>query len=102
MTSTITTPPSTTVAKVGKPSGGRRSGVGRLALLLLSPTFIVLGLVVGYPLLDSLRLSFYQRNEGIDPNTGLIQQGNTFVGLKNFADMFTGETASRFIRAFSN
>jgi multiple sugar transport system permease protein len=102
MTSTITTPPPTTAKRVSKPGGSRRSGVGRLAVLLLSPTFIVLGLVVGYPLLDSLRLSFYQRNEGIDPNTGLIQQGNTFVGLKNFADLFTGDMASRFGRAFLN
>jgi multiple sugar transport system permease protein len=73
------------------PRRGRRQGVGRLAVLLVSPTFLVLALVVGYPLIDALRLSFFQRNSGIDPTTGKIQQGETFVGFQNFTDLFGSE-----------
>jgi len=101
MASTVTTPPPAKVTKT-KPSRGRREGVGRTAALLLSPTFIVLGLVIGYPLIDSLRLSVYQANTGIDPQTGLVQQGSKFVGLENFTDLFSGATGSRFINAFVN
>jgi multiple sugar transport system permease protein len=71
--------------------GGRRRGVGSLAALLVSPTFLVIALVVGYPLLDALRLSFFQKNEGIDPTTGLVQSGENFVGLKNYTDLLSSE-----------
>lgn len=84
-------------------SGDRRKqGVGRLAVLLVSPTFLVLALVVGYPVLAAFRLSFYRANEEPDPETGLIQEGETFVGLDNFVDMFVGDTGDRFMRAFLN
>jgi multiple sugar transport system permease protein len=76
--------------------------VGRLAALLVSPTFLVLGLVVAYPILSAIRLAFYQRNEGIDPETGLIEQGDTFVGLDNFAAMFSGASGAQFFNAMAN
>jgi len=76
--------------------------VGRLAGLLLSPTFIVLGLVVGYPILAAVRLAFYQKNEGIDPETGRIQAGESFAGLDNFKAMFTGATGEHFLNALWN
>jgi multiple sugar transport system permease protein len=101
MTSTTTTAP-TPVGKPKKPPKGRTEGVGRMAALLLSPTFLCLGLVIGYPLIDAFRLSLYQRNEGIDPETGLIAEGSTFVGIENFTDLFTGDTGSRFLNAFWN
>jgi multiple sugar transport system permease protein len=86
----------------GATGAKRKEGVGRLAFLLISPTFLVLGLVVGYPVLAAFRLSFYKANEGVNPETGLIEEGNKFVGLENFTDMFTGDTGDRFIRAFAN
>ncbi|GLW95190.1 ABC transporter permease [Actinokineospora globicatena] len=85
------------------PAGpGRRSGTGRLAALLVSPTLLVLGLVVAYPILSAVRLAFFQRDDGIDPETGLRKQGDVFVGFDNFTDMFTGDTADRFLNALTN
>lgn len=85
-------------------------GQGRLAWILLAPTLLVIVLVAGLPVALSIRESFYRANQGVDPNTGLIAQGDTFVGLRNFTDIFTGQnqvTASygqmdRFWNAFIN
>jgi multiple sugar transport system permease protein len=85
-----------------KVTNRRREGVGRLAALLLSPTFLVLGLVVAYPILAAIRLAFYQRNEGVDPVTGLVAQGEKFVGFDNFAAMFRGASGERFLGALTN
>jgi len=80
----------------------RRAGTGRLAALLVSPTMLVLALVVAYPILAAFRLSFYRDNDGIDPETGLVQSGETFVGLDNFTDMFSGDAGERFRNALMN
>jgi multiple sugar transport system permease protein len=79
----------------------RTEGVGSLAALLLSPTFLVLGLVVGYPILSAIRLSFYGQ-KGVDPETGFVAETQPFVGLDNFAAMFTGGEGSRFLNALAN
>ncbi|GAA1697742.1 carbohydrate ABC transporter permease [Kribbella sp. NPDC056951] len=76
-------------------------GTGRLAALLLSPTLIVLVLVVLYPILSALRESLYQSGQRIDED-GFIIQGSQFVGLDNFAAIFSGETGDRFWNAFYN
>jgi multiple sugar transport system permease protein len=89
-------------APTGTTGDKRKAGVGRLAFLLVSPTFLVLALVVGYPVLAAFRLSFYKANEGVDPETGLIQEGTSFVGLDNFTAMFSGDTGDRFLNAFWN
>src|SRR4051794_16606096 len=83
--------------------GSRRTeGVGRLAALLLSPTFLVLGLVVAYPILAAIRLAFFQKNQGVDPSTGLIATGDRFVGIRNFEDMFRAASGARFLNALLN
>jgi len=64
-------------------------GQGRLAWILLAPTLLVIILVAGIPVLLSIRESFFTANEGVDPNTGLIAQGERFVGLQNFTDIFS-------------
>lgn len=74
---------------------------GRLAAWLLSPTFLVLGLIVLYPLIASLRESLYRKEEGLDEN-GFVVEGDTFVGIDNFAQMFQGDGADRFWNAFFN
>ncbi len=74
---------------------------GRLALLLLSPTFVVLALVILYPLLAAVRESLYQRQEGLD-ESGFVVEGDTFVGVDNYTAIFSGETADRFWNAFFN
>jgi multiple sugar transport system permease protein len=74
---------------------------GRLALLLLSPTFIVLALVIIYPLIAAIRESMYRREEGLD-ESGFVVEGDNFVGIDNYAAIFRGETADRFWNAFYN
>ncbi|NNG20285.1 sugar ABC transporter permease [Naumannella sp. ID2617S] len=49
---------------------------------------VVILAVVGVPILLSIRESFFKRNDGVDPNTGLVQQGEQFVGLGNYASIF--------------
>jgi multiple sugar transport system permease protein len=75
--------------------------VGRLATYLVSPSLLVLGLVIGYPIVSALRLSFVKSTEGIDPNTGLITRTSAF-SLENYTNIFKGETASVFWNAFWN
>ncbi|RSM88732.1 sugar ABC transporter permease [Kibdelosporangium aridum] len=81
---------------------GRAAGeAGRLAALLLSPTFIVLGLVVGYPLVAALRESLYRTGQTVDAE-GFVVQGEQFVGVDNYTAIFTGDAAGRFWNAFGN
>jgi ABC-type sugar transport system permease subunit len=85
-------------------------GQGRLAWILLAPTLIVIAVVAGIPVIMSIRESFFQTNTGVDPNTGLIAGGETFVGLQNFTNIFTSQdlvlgnfgTMNRFWNAFLN
>ncbi|EPH15327.1 hypothetical protein HMPREF1484_00960 [Dermabacter sp. HFH0086] len=78
-------------------------GEGRLAYLLLLPTLVLLAVVVGFPLVLSVWQSFFVANGGIDPETGFIQQGDTFVGFKNYMDAFTSVGAGAgFWNAFWN
>ncbi|WP_238165968.1 carbohydrate ABC transporter permease [Kribbella caucasensis] len=76
-------------------------GTGKLAAILLSPTMLVLGLVVLFPIISALRESLYQPG-GVDPETGFVTEGDTFVGLDNYTAIFTGDTADRFWNAFYN
>ncbi|WP_324651733.1 sugar ABC transporter permease [Georgenia sp. H159] len=54
-------------------------------LLYLAPAFIVLALIIGYPLLDVVRTSFM--------SSSLIRPGqDRFTGLDNFATLFSDPT----------
>jgi multiple sugar transport system permease protein len=75
--------------------------VGRLAAILLSPSLLVLALVIAYPIVSALRLSFIRTVDGIDPNTGLIVHKSTF-SLANYTDIFKGDTGQAFFNAFWN
>jgi len=79
----------------------RNEGTGRLAAGLLSPTFFVLGLVVLYPIVSAVRQSLFVANSGLDEN-GFVQAGEKFVGVRNYTDIFSGDTAHRFWNAFYN
>ncbi|MFI5734251.1 carbohydrate ABC transporter permease [Kribbella sp. NPDC051587] len=95
---------SESASAVPPPASKRRTsfneGTGRLAALLLSPTLIVLVLVVVYPIISALRESLYTSG-GIGPD-GFVVEGSQFVGLDNFAAIFSGETGDRFWNAFYN
>ncbi|WP_197322116.1 carbohydrate ABC transporter permease [Saccharomonospora sp. NB11] len=70
----------------------------RRAALLLSPTALVLGLVVGYPLLSAVRESVFRSGDEVD-ESGFIVTGDRFVGADNYLAAFSGE---RFWNAFGN
>jgi len=72
-----------------------------MATLLLSPTFIVLALVILYPLLSAFHQSLYASESGLDAN-GFVVDGDVFVGLHNYLSIFTGADASRFYNALGN
>ncbi|MFG2118825.1 carbohydrate ABC transporter permease [Streptomyces sp. NPDC048710] len=76
------------------------AGEGRMAALLVSPTLLVLTIVVLYPTVMALRESLYGP-KGLDPKTGFIRTTEPFVGLKNYADIF-GAAGDRFWNAFWN
>ncbi|HRL49895.1 MAG TPA: sugar ABC transporter permease [Propioniciclava sp.] len=85
-------------------------GQGALAAALVSPTMLVITLVVGFPILFSVRESLFASNSGIDPSTGILQSGEQFVGLSNFTNIFTNPTLvigvfgsmDRLVNAFLN
>jgi len=85
-------------------------GQGRLAYILLAPTLLVILVVAGIPVIMSIRESFFQTNNGVDPVTGMVAGGEKFVGLENFTSIFAGGnpvqgsfgTHDRFVNAFLN
>src|SRR5215207_10792340 len=85
-------------------------GQGRLAWILLAPTLLVIIVVAGIPVVMSLRESLYRTNSGVDPTTGMVAGGETFVGLQNYTDVFAGQNQvigsygqmDRFWNAFLN
>ncbi|GAA4071435.1 sugar ABC transporter permease [Actinomadura miaoliensis] len=104
MTTIIAAPEQPPSGRTGARAAGRRGDPqrsGRLAAILLSPTFIVLALVVGYPILAALRESLYRRGQGLDAD-GFVVQGDQFVGLSNYLDIFSGPSSSVFWGALWN
>ncbi|MEV7687793.1 carbohydrate ABC transporter permease [Streptomyces bungoensis] len=94
--------PGTPAAPAASRRRARRATAGsaRMAALLVSPTLLVLGVVVLYPTLMALRESLYGP-KGLDPKTGFIRATEPFVGLRNYADVF-GAAGDRFWNAFWN
>ena len=90
-----------TESKASKRITSFNEGTGRLAAILLSPTLIVLALVVLYPIVSALRESLYTSGQKLDEN-GFVIKGSTFVGFDNYTAIFHGETADRFWNAFYN
>lgn len=78
-----------------------KPGEGRMASLLLSPTFLVLALVVAYPLLSAFRQSLYSSRSGLD-DEGFVVAGDVFVGFANYMNIFAGADAGRFYNALWN
>lgn len=76
-------------------------GEGRRAALLLSPTFLVLALVVLYPLLSAFHQSLFSSQSGLDAD-GFVVEGDSFVGLCNYVQIFAGADATRFYNALWN
>lgn len=64
---------------------------------MLSPTMIVLALVVFYPLVAAMRESFYESGQRLDAD-GFVVEGEWFAGLANYA----GVVEQRFLNAAFN
>jgi len=85
-------------------------GQGRLAWILLAPTLLIIFVLAGIPVLMSVRESFFANINTPDPTTGLVKQGESFVGFDNFTAIFKGQnqvkgtwgTIDRFWNAFLN
>ena len=72
---------------------------GRLGALLVSPTILVLGLVVAYPMLAALRQSMYGEPGLVN---GFVSDEEPYIGLENFTSALFGPSAERFWNAFYN
>ncbi|TDC01196.1 sugar ABC transporter permease [Nonomuraea longispora] len=64
---------------------------------MLSPTMVVLALVVFYPLVAAMRESFYESGQRLDAD-GFVVEGEWFAGLANYA----GVVEQRFLNAALN
>jgi multiple sugar transport system permease protein len=95
----VEAPPQTPAPKAKQPTDFRQQG--RLAAYLLSPTMAVLLIVIGYPILAAIYESMFSQGQGVDAD-GFVVQGDTFVGLGNYAAIFEGDTGARFWNAFYN
>jgi len=61
---------------------GLTAGRNRLGLYLVTPTLVLLAIVILYPVVRGVIMSF-QNDPGLDPATGLFVSGG-FAGLKNY------------------
>lgn len=67
----------------GKPAVQRKEATqGRAASFLIAPSIVVLTIVIVYPVISAIFQSF-QKDEGLDPATGLFVAGG-FAGLANY------------------
>jgi ABC-type sugar transport system permease subunit len=55
---------------------------GRRAWMLIAPTVVLLGVVIGYPIIRAVWMSF-QKDATVDPATGLFVEGG-FAGFDNY------------------
>jgi multiple sugar transport system permease protein len=70
----------------GGPAAKRRkiaTGEGRLAFYLVTPTVILLAIIVGYPIVRAI-ISSFQKDRGLNPATGFFDQGGGFAGFANY------------------
>ncbi|HEX3335308.1 MAG TPA: sugar ABC transporter permease [Jatrophihabitans sp.] len=68
-----------------KPEKRRKisTGEGRLAVYLIAPTVVLLGLVVGYPIVKAIYQSFLS-DPGLDKTTGFFNKGGSWNGVGHY------------------
>ena len=81
MSAATSTAPRSTGTKPKK-TKGLNAGQGRLGLMLVAPTMVFLAIIIIYPLLKAIQLSF-QKDAGLDKATGLFVEGGS-AGLSNY------------------
>ncbi len=72
----------------------------RLAWILITPTILVLTIVIILPVFQSLWQSLFGK-AGLDPETGFVSETEPFVGLENYTAIFT-DAGERFWVALYN
>jgi len=76
----------TTTAEIPKTRGPERPSIdphqSRRAWMLIAPTLILLTVVIGYPIVRAIWMSF-QQDAALNPQTGLFESGG-FAGFKNY------------------
>ncbi len=91
--STETATPLGTVAR--PPRSGlkkQQRGQARWAIWLILPTMALLAVVIGYPIVSAIVMSF-QKDAGLDSSTGMFVQGG-FAGFQNYAHWLLQQCAS--------
>jgi multiple sugar transport system permease protein len=78
----------TAVASTRRRKNPLSDGQGTLAAILLSPTMLVLLVVVGIPIIMSVREAFFAIPSGVDANGRRFTE-EKFVGFYNFTSIFT-------------
>ncbi|MBS5976983.1 MAG: sugar ABC transporter permease [Actinomyces urogenitalis] len=90
--------------KYAPASVGRRSKMtraqSRLAWILMTPTVIVLMIVIIIPVFQSLYQSLFGK-AGLDPETGFVSDVEPFIGLENYTAIFS-DAGERFWNAAWN
>jgi ABC-type sugar transport system permease subunit len=86
---TVTTDADARDAESGEPPKRRRRGRpelegarSRLGYYLITPAIVMLLIVIGYPVVRAIFMSF-QKDAGLDPQTGLFVEGG-FAGFSNY------------------
>jgi len=83
MTSMVVGTVPDTGPRPGRGEGGGPGGrQGRTAAWLIAPTVLLLGVVIVYPLVKAVVMSF-QKDSGLDPATGMFVEGGG-AGLANY------------------
>src|SRR6266536_3663440 len=67
----------------GRPRSELHPGERRLGLTLILPTIVLLAIVIGYPVVRAIIMSF-QKDPGLDPATGLFVTGGN-AGFSNYS-----------------
>jgi ABC-type sugar transport system permease subunit len=75
--------PEETKAPPGRGRTALSAGRERLGLYLVTPTLVLLAVVILYPVVRAIFMSF-QKDPGLDPATGLFVSGG-FAGFKNYS-----------------
>ncbi|HVX08862.1 sugar ABC transporter permease [Humibacter sp.] len=91
----MSTETATPIGTVRAPRPGRQQrkrGQVRVALWLLLPTMALLAVVIGYPIVSAVVMSF-QKDAGLDSATGMFVQGG-FAGFSNYTHWLLQQCSS--------
>ena len=70
----------------------QQRGQARTAIWLILPTMVLLAVVIGYPIVSAVVMSF-QKDAGLDSATGMFVQGG-FAGFQNYAHWLLQQCSS--------